>query len=208
MAHGAERRRRKQRAIAMLLALATAGLVAWALGLVWFVDRIPRTLVGAERHTDAIVVLTGGSLRLETGFQLLAERKAEKLFVSGVQKGVPIDDLLALHGLTAADMACCITLGYMAADTGGNAQESATWVRANGLGSVRLVTSNYHMPRSLMEFHATMPKLEIVPHPVFSQRVMIDKWWRRPGTASLVIAEYNKYLLAATRLALSGARGK
>jgi hypothetical protein len=28
---------------------------------------------------------------------------------------------------------------------------------------------------------------------------MIEDWWRRPGTASLVIGEYNKYLLAAVR---------
>lgn len=200
----ADRRRRRRRRSGWLLVLLGGGLVAWFAGLLWFVDRIPRTLEDADRRTDAIVVLTGGSLRVETGFQLLAERKAEKLFVSGVEKGVPIDDLLSLYGLTPEDMECCITLGYMAADTPGNAEESASWVRANRLRSVRLVTSSYHMPRSLLEFRRAMPDLEIAPHPVFSDRVLIDEWWRRPGTAALVITEYNKYLLAAARQALSG----
>lgn len=197
-------RRRRRRRAAWLLALTAGALAAWAAGLFWFADRIPRRLEDPDRRTDAIVVLTGGSLRVETGFQLLAERKAEKLFVSGVEKGVPIDDLLALYGLTAEDMKCCITLGYRAADTPGNALESAAWVRANRLRSVRLVTSSYHMPRSLLEFRGAMPDLEIAPHPVFSDRVLIDDWWRRPGTASLVVSEYNKYLLTAGRQALHG----
>jgi len=185
-----------------------AALAACRPRLLWFVDRLPRALTRAAPRPDAIVVLTGGSLRVETGFRLLAERKAEKLFVSGVEQGVPIDDLLALYGLTPEDMECCITLGYMAADTPGNAQESASWVRANRLRSVRLVTSNYHMPRSLLEFRGAMPDLEIAPHPVFSDRVLIDEWWRRPGTAALVVTEYNKYLLAAARQALRGIAGE
>lgn len=188
---------RRRRQAGWLLVLLAGGLAAWVSGLLWFVDRIPRSLQDAGRPTDAIVVLTGGSLRVETGFQLLSERLAEKLFVSGVEKGVPIDDLLAVYGLTPEDMECCITLGYMAADTPGNAAESANWVRANRLASVRLVTSNYHMPRSLLEFQGAMPGVEIVPHPVFSDRVLIDEWWRRPGTAALIVTEYNKYLLAA-----------
>lgn len=179
---------------------------AWLAGLVWFVGQIPRDIGDLDRRTDAIVVLTGGSLRLETGFELLSQNMADKLFVSGVEKGVPFDDLLALSELTPQDMACCITLGYMADDTGSNAVESAAWIRANGIESIRLVTSSYHMPRSLLEFRRLLPQLEIVSHPVFPDRVMLDDWWWRPGTGSLVIVEYNKYLLSAARHGLWTAR--
>lgn len=203
-----DRRRRRRRQAGWLLLVLVGGLGLWLAGLFWFVAQIPRTFDGAnDRQTDAIVVLTGGSLRVETGFQLLSERKAGKLFVSGVDKGVPITDLLAVYGLTPADMECCITLGYRAASTPGNATESASWVTANRLGSVRLVTSSYHMPRSLLEFRSAMPDVEFVPHPVFSDRVLLDDWWRRPGTASLVITEYNKYLVAAARTWLPGIGG-
>ena len=199
----AEHPRWRRRAGWALAALVCA-LAAWLVGLYGFAASIPRALEDDGRHTDAIVVLTGGSLRLETGFQLLARNTADKLFVSGVDRGVPIDDLLAVSGLTVEDLQCCVTLGYMAGDTIENAQETATWIRTNRLRTVRLVTSAYHMPRSLLEFREAMPDVEIVPHPVFADRVMLDDWWRRPGTASLVVVEYNKYLLAIARHRIPG----
>jgi uncharacterized SAM-binding protein YcdF (DUF218 family) len=183
----------------VLLALLVAGLGLWSWGLTRFVDSIPRTVADDQRKTDAIIVLTGGTLRLETGFALLARRTAEKLLVSGVDKSVPLEEVLRVTGMTPEDMACCVTLGYMAEDTGSNASESAAWVRSNRISSVRLVTAGYHMPRSLLEFRAALPDVEIVPHPVFPKHVMLEDWWRRPGTASLVVGEYNKYLLAALR---------
>jgi uncharacterized SAM-binding protein YcdF (DUF218 family) len=193
------RRERRRRRITVLLVLLLAGLGIWGFGLTRFVDSIPRTVADDARKTDALIVLTGGSLRLETGFELLSRRVAEKLLVSGVGKSVPIEEVLRITGTTQDDMACCVTLGYMAEDTGSNASESAAWVRSNRISSVRLVTAGYHMPRSLLEFRAALPDVEIVPHPVFPEHVMIEDWWRRPGTASLVIGEYNKYLLAAVR---------
>lgn len=192
-----KRERRRRRKLATLLFVMIAGLGMWGWGLSRFVAIIPREVADDQRRTDAIIVLTGGSLRLETGFALLARRTADKLLVSGVDKSVPIEEVLRVTGMTTDDLACCVTLGYMAEDTGSNASESAAWVRSNGITSVRLVTAGYHMPRSLLEFHAALPGVEIIPHPVFPEQVMIDEWWRRPGTASLVIGEYNKYLLAA-----------
>ena len=194
-----DRARRRRRRVALLLVLILSGLGFWGWGLVRFVDDIPRAVADDQRQTDAIIVLTGGTLRLETGFELLSRRVAEKLLVSGVGKSVPIDEVLRVTGITREDMACCVTLGYMAEDTGSNASESAAWVRSNRVGSLRLVTAGYHMPRSLLEFRAALPEVEIIPHPVFPEHVMIDEWWRRPGTASLIIGEYNKYLLAAVR---------
>ena len=202
------RHRNEKRRLAMT-ALVTVGiaLLVWVAGLILFIERIPDAVEDAERHTDAIVVLTGGSLRLEKGFELLSAKMADKLLVSGVDKGIALEDLLEVAGLAPSDLKCCVTLGYMAEDTVSNAIESAVWIRANDIGSIRLVTSSYHMPRSLLEFRSTVPNVEIVPHPVFPERVMVHEWWNRPGTASLVIAEYNKYLLAATRHWLRGIEG-
>ena len=194
-----KRERRRRRRILGVLALLIAGLGLWGWGLTRFVDAIPRAVADEQRRTDAIIVLTGGTMRLETGFELLSRGTAEKLLVSGVDKSVPIEEVLRVTGMTPEDMACCVTLGYMAEDTGSNASESAAWVRSNKISSVRLVTAGYHMPRSLLEFRAALPDVEIVPHPVFPEHVMVDEWWQRPGTAGLVISEYNKYLLAALR---------
>lgn len=204
-----KRRKQKGRHLAAaIFALIGAVLVAWVWGLIHFVDQIPDSVEDETRQTDAIIVLTGGTLRLEKGFKLLSAKMAGKLLISGVDKGIPIEEVLKVAGLTLAGMDCCVTLGYMAEDTGSNAIESAVWIRTNRVTSIRLVTSSYHMPRSLLEFRATVPGVEIVPHPVFPEHVMVDEWWTRPGTASLVIAEYNKYLLAATRHWLRGIEGE
>ncbi len=204
------RRRKEKRArlVATTFVLIAVALAAWVWGLILFVDRIPDSVEDEGRHTDAIIVLTGGTLRLEKGFELLSAKMAEKLLVSGVARGVQMEEVLEAAGLKLADLDCCVTLGYMAEDTGSNAIESAVWIRTNKVTSIRLVTSGYHMPRSLLEFRATVPGVEIVPHPVFPEHVMVNEWWARPGTASLVIAEYNKYLLAATRHWLRGIEGE
>lgn len=202
------RNEKKRRLVATVSALIGAALAAWIWGLIVFVGRIPDSVEDEVSRTDAIIVLTGGTLRLEKGFELLSAKMADKLLVSGVDKGVQMEEVLEAAGLTPAELQCCVTLGYMAEDTGSNAIESAIWIRMNNVASVRLVTSSYHMPRSLVEFRATAPGVEIVPHPVFPLHVMVNEWWARPGTASLVMAEYNKYLLAATRHWLRGIEGE
>ena len=42
----------------------------------------------------------------------------------------------------------------------------------------------------------------IIPHPVFPPSVMLEGWWRYPGTAALLATEYTKYILARARLLL------
>jgi uncharacterized SAM-binding protein YcdF (DUF218 family) len=147
--------------------------------------------------TDAIVVLTGGSLRLQSGIDLLREGKGRTLFVSGVDQRVSMNELLRQTGEAAPHwLGCCIVLGHQADNTAGNALETAQWMRHQGYHSLRLVTSWYHMPRSLLEFKRAMPDLEIIPHPVFSEQVRQQNWWAWRGTAALLIGEYGKYLVA------------
>jgi uncharacterized SAM-binding protein YcdF (DUF218 family) len=185
-----------------------AMLVAWLLGLVLFAETIPTRPSDDRTEADAIIVLTGGSDRLKEGLLLLARHEGRQLLVSGVHANTDIPALLQSVDLTAdaapsaETVACCITVGYEAGDTTGNAQESARWMAARDLHSLRLVTADYHMPRSLLEFHAAMPEVRIVPHPVFPETVKRDQWYLWPGTTSLIIREYHKYLLATMRIRL------
>jgi uncharacterized SAM-binding protein YcdF (DUF218 family) len=171
-------------------------------GFVWFVGEMPDPPARPYARTDAIVVLTGGSGRLTEGLQLLADGRAEKLFVSGVYRGVEVDELLRLARDAPQELACCIVLGYEADDTRGNARETAAWMRENGYSSLRLVTAVYHMRRSLLEFRRRLPHAEIVPHPVFPETFRQEDWWAWPGTFSLLVTEYVKYLAARLRGAL------
>ncbi|RMD61651.1 MAG: YdcF family protein, partial [Alphaproteobacteria bacterium] len=140
------------------------------------------------------------------GLRLLAEGRADKLFVSGVYRGVDVAELLRVSQQSPENIACCIALGYQADNTRGNARETATWARANGVHTLRLVTAVYHMPRSLLEFRSAMPEIDIVPHPVFPETFKDRDWWRRPGSAGLVAREYTKYLLALLRNSIAPGR--
>ena len=142
----------------------------WLAGLIWFAAPPAGDWLAAP--TDAIVVLTGGSLRLQSGIELLREGKGRMLFVSGVNRQVDLEDLLrisidpvgldrklggVLHRARASSRQY---LGQCAGDRN-------RWMRSRGFRSLRLVTAWYHMPRSLLEFERAMPDVEIVAHPVF-----------------------------------------
>lgn len=187
-----------------VLLLSAAATFAFLSGLSWFAERAARPGDDDGRMTDAIVVLTGGSERLSTGLALLAEHRGEALFVSGVAGEVDLAALLGHLGEAESDLACCIVLGHAAADTRGNALETAHWMRTHGYRSLRLVTANYHMARSLLEFRRAMPEAMIVPHPVHPAQVHLEAWWRWPGTARLITTEYLKYLLALGRSLVLG----
>ncbi|HLB80724.1 MAG TPA: YdcF family protein [Dongiaceae bacterium] len=201
---------RPRRLLAGLGAAALILLGSWGGGLVGFVARIPREPARAAVPTDAIVVLTGGSERLKEGLRLLAFRRAGSLFVSGVYQGVDLARLLQGVGplddapLNPDTVACCIELGHGAGNTEGNARETAAWMAARGFRSLRLVTADYHMQRSLLEFRRAMPDVEILPHPVFPGHVKRDGWWHSPGTAALLMSEYGKYLVARLRGLVAG----
>ena len=176
--------------------------LAWLAGLVWFAQTIPREDAWADRATDAIVVLTGGSERIATGLHLLTQGLGRTLFVSGVHEGVDLRELLRGTPVNPSTLECCIVLGYEAGNTVGNAAETAAWMRSRKYRSLRLVTANYHMRRSLVEFALALPEAEVVPHPVAPDTVRLADWWRWPGTATLIINEYNKYLFALARYLL------
>jgi uncharacterized SAM-binding protein YcdF (DUF218 family) len=184
-------------ALRAVMVVAAACCVSWLGGLLWFAT--PPAADTQAAATDAIVVLTGGSLRLQSGIDLLREGKGSKLFVSGVNQQVDLDDLLGVSGHAPDWALCCIVLGHEADDTFGNAHETAQWIRRQGFRSLRLVTAWYHMPRSLLEFDRAMPEIDIVAHPVFPDQVKHERWWAWRGTAVLLVNEYVKYLGSLAR---------
>ena len=192
----------RPRSLRWLRWLALAFLVLWFGGLASFVTTSLLRRTDPTITTDAIVVLTGGRLRLETGLQLLAAGAATTLFISGVNQRIDRAELLHALGPAAEGKACCIVIGHEAADTFGNARETAAWMHEEGFRSLRLVTSWYHMSRSLLEFERAMPGMTIIAHPVFAQHLDPENWWSWHGAPLLVVGEYDKYLATWLRPAL------
>jgi uncharacterized SAM-binding protein YcdF (DUF218 family) len=191
-----QRRRQRGRLPRLVVGTALVAVLAWAAGFVWFTGSLPRAVDKPLAVTDAIAVLTGGSRRLAAGLELLARGRAAKLFVSGVYRGVEVDEILRVFRQAPEELECCVALGHSATDTRSNAHETARWMVLEGFSSLRLVTASYHMPRSLVEFRRVMPDVQLIAHPVFPAHVRLDAWWRWPGTASLLASEYTKYLVA------------
>ncbi|NKB45161.1 MAG: YdcF family protein [Alphaproteobacteria bacterium] len=174
----------------------------WAMGLVSYAQQVPESVINEKKKTDAIVVLTGGSGRIDAGVNLLAKGRAARLFISGVAPSVNIAALIATDEPDRNALLANISTGTEAEDTPGNAVETAKWATNNDVNSIRLVTAAYHMPRALSELQYAMPGVEIIAHPVFPEQVKAD-WWRYPGTASLLAREYTKYLFSTMRMWLS-----
>ena len=179
-----------------LLVLFFLGL--WAIGLSRYVGDIPKVVEDKTTRTDAIVVLTGGSGRLNVGLNLLSRDLADLMFVSGVYRGLDVRKLLQVVHHDAPRLETRINIGN-AINTHENAEETAKWAAEKKIRSLRLVTAAYHMPRSLSEFKNLMPGINIIAHPVFPKHVKHSEWWAWPGTAILMASEFNKFLMAWVR---------
>lgn len=175
-----------------LLALLTAGFFL-------FLARIPTAPVALNAPAEAIVVLTGGKYRVSQSLRLLRASPGARLLISGVHPETSLDQLISLAPGKQALLRCCVDLGRAATSTVGNAWEARRWVERGGYQSIVLVTSNYHMPRSLMELRRALPRVRIHPWPVMHEGVSVGNWWHEADTARLLFGEYLKFLGAAMR---------
>lgn len=135
-------------------------VVLWVFGFLWFAIALPQP-AGAQK-TDAIVVPTGSGGRIPRGLELLRAGAAQRMLVTGVDAEVRPQEFAAEYDVPAELMDCCVTLGFSALDTRGNARETADWVREHKVRSIRLVTADWHMRRAALELGAVLPEGETV----------------------------------------------
>lgn len=183
-----------RKSLAFIGRIVLAAFLLYVLGFILFATTLPRRPADVA-PADAIVTLTGGDDRLDTAARLLEKGKAKRLLITGVHPTITKPELKQIaHGGARFD--CCADLDFAAEDTRENAAEAAAWMRAHSFNSLILVTANYHMPRSLSEFRAAMPKVGLIPYPVAPEGANWEHWWRNPHTVRLLQAEYAKYLLS------------
>lgn len=181
--------------------MAFGGLLwLFVLGFVLFAARVNREVQSSIGPADGIVVLTGGPSRIEEAARLLQERRGERLLISGINPQTGHDSILKLTQLDPAKFECCVDLGYAAQDTIGNATETSRWVALHHYNRVIVVTSRFHMPRSLAELGRALPGIELIPHAVPLQKNAPSPWWLSVRTTRVIASEYVKFLPAAARL--------
>jgi uncharacterized SAM-binding protein YcdF (DUF218 family) len=180
----------------------TIVIFLWGLGLVTFADRVIESTPSVEpdASSDAIVVLTGKSdMRLKEGMRLLERRKGRKLLISGVNKAVTRKDIQAIAKGSDRLYDCCVDLGDKAENTVGNAQEISDWVQQYRFSDLIVVTSDYHMPRALLELKAVLPHASLHPYTITTPELGGRGWWRNKKGRDILLREYNKYLIILGR---------
>lgn len=167
----------------MIRRLLSLLLLLYLLGYAFFVVLLPRPADAGA--TDAIVVLTGGPGRIDRGLDLLEQRRARRMLISGVARTVRPVELAAHTRRDAALFECCIDLGRESVDTRSNAEETVRWLKRHKFRTVRLVTTDWHMPRASFELARRVGDgMKILPDAIAS-----DPSFRQ------LFTEYNKYLL-------------
>lgn len=185
-------------------ALLVAALI-WTCGLYAFIDRVQEsTPARPPARADGVVALTGAGSneRIAAGVKLLEREQARRMLVSGVNRETSREDVRNLGRAVRPIYDCCVDLGFTAADTVGNARETADWARNLRYQSLIVVTADYHMPRAMLELRGAMPDLQLTPYPVKTSVMDAERWWRTSGQARLMIFEYCKYLAILGREAV------
>ncbi|WP_375305932.1 YdcF family protein [Bradyrhizobium sp. A11] len=186
-------------AIVSAIALAFVGAAA---GFVAFLAQLRGAEIAPSRKADGIVVLTGGSSRVSDAMALLAAGYGRRLLISGVHPTSTANDISRTLPENQSFMTCCVDLDRTALSTRGNAAEARRWAEGRRFKSLIVVTSNYHMPRALVEFSHAMPETALIPFAVVGDKWREEPWWTSPSTLRLLLSEYVKYLAAEVRVRL------
>ena len=191
------------RAFKILTGIVSVGLIVFLAGFFVFTDAITRFKPSDDVIADGIVVLTGGEYRILEAVNLLGKGKAKRLLISGVNRRTSRNELRRLTGHGDGLFDCCIDIGYQALNTVGNAEETRNWAENKHFRHLIIVTSNYHMPRSLVELKRVLPDAKLYAFPVVPRSFKIRSWWRHPGTTRLLLSEYLKFLPSIARAGAS-----
>lgn len=159
-------------------------ILIYALGFILFGVTLGRP-AKADVRTDAAVVITGGSGRIDHAMKVLEDGKTKRVLVAGADPLVTKRDLVDRFDAKGRLVRCCVDLGSESVDTRSNAEEAQRWLARHKYKSVRLITNDWHMRRAAYEFRRSLDG---------DYEIVTDAVRTEPGFATL-FAEYNKYLL-------------
>ena len=191
------RGRRVAFALAGVSTVVAAGL--FAAGVASFAFSLDQAEQEPKHSADGIVALTGGAQRIEDAVDLLARGFGRRLLITGVNARTSRVEIARLTPNQRALLDCCVDLDYRAQNTVGNAVETRRWARHNGFKSLIVVTSNYHMPRTMTELDRVLPDTAKSAHSVVTPLVNPSGWWTSPTALRVLASEYAKYVASSIR---------
>jgi uncharacterized SAM-binding protein YcdF (DUF218 family) len=183
---------------------ACLALLLVAGGFFYFLWQVGGVSSNQQAVADGIVVLTGGRARVETAIELLEGGKARRLLISGVHRDSSSASIRRAIKGKRETFDCCVDIDKAALDTVGNAEQAAGWARENHFDSLIIVTSDYHMPRSMIEMTRKLPGTHIIPHNVRSDPASIAD----PALLRVLLPEYLKYVASILGLGVRHGEGR
>jgi uncharacterized SAM-binding protein YcdF (DUF218 family) len=197
----------RRRLLAVLVLTPLALALGFIGGFVWFAQAVPSDEIVLQADSDGIVVLTGGASRIADAIELLAAGHGKRLLITGVHPTTSSREIARVVPSHQRLLACCVDLDHSAVNTLGNAAETRRWAKHLGFQSLIVVTSSYHMPRSMAELARQLPDVRLVAFPVVTDKMRAEPWWTNLPTAKLLFSEYLKYMLAQVRMRLEPTPG-
>lgn len=168
-------------------------------GFLRFADTVANLAPPDHPRAEAIVVLTGGSQRIDQAIKLLETGVGKRLLISGAHPGTTSERIREMTRAPQSLFDCCVDIGYDAIDTVGNALETSKWARKNGYDNILVVTNNYHMPRSLYELHRIDPDRHYIGYPIVNSDLKTANWMAKPDVMRAILSEYIKLVGATLR---------
>ena len=190
---------------ATIVAAMAIVFVGSAVGFVAFISQLRGSEIKPSGNADGIVVFTGGSSRVSDAMELLAGGYGKRLLISGVHPTNAASDISRSLPDNQSLLGCCVDLDRSAVNTRSNAFETRRWARERGFKSLIVVTSNYHMPRAIVELSHAMPGMDLIPFSVVGDKWRDEPWWTSGATLRLLLSEYAKYVAAEVRVRLADA---
>ena len=188
---------------AIVVAMLAVPFTACAVGFVALLAQVHSVEVRPARNADGIVVLTGGSSRVSDAMELLAAGYGKRLLISGVHPTNDASDISRSLPDNHALMRCCVDLDRSAVNTRSNAAQTRLWVHERRFKSLIVVTSNYHMPRAIVELSHAIPDITLIPFAVIGDKWRDEPWWTSGAALRLLLSEYVKYVAAEVRVRLA-----
>jgi len=186
----------------LTMVVGIVGVVLLSGGFLWVILHVPSEEVTLDRKADGIVVLTGAATRIPDAIELLAAERGQRLLITGVHRATSKREIARLTPLYSRFFGCCVDLDRSALNTFGNAIETRRWAKEHNFNSLIVVTSNWHMPRAMVELGHQLPDVTLIPYPVLSEKIKSESWLANAEIARLMLSEYLKYLFALVRLHL------
>ena len=157
-----------------------------------FFEKIQYNQSNFNYQTDGIAVLTGGKGRINLGLELFSSNRNLQLIISGVDKKVS-DKSIIPEGLNNKSN---ITIDKDSESTYQNAKVINKWASEYKLQNITIITSYYHMPRSMMLIQSLTPNINFYAYPV--EKKIFNKVSFKENILyySFLTEEYIKYVVS------------